>query len=47
MPELKEKDEICTFCLTIDKKLRKLTSKKANMAMFKIYELLFKLENED
>jgi len=44
MPELKEKDEISSFCLTIDKKLRNLNKKQANRAMFKIYELLFNLE---
>ncbi|XP_071639561.1 uncharacterized protein [Temnothorax longispinosus] len=47
MPEIKEKDEICSFCLTMDRKLRKLPLKKVNMAMFKMYELLFKIENED
>jgi len=46
MPELKEKDEISNFCSTIDKKLRNLNKKQANIAMFKIYEILFKLENE-
>ncbi|XP_077255561.1 uncharacterized protein LOC143893726 [Temnothorax americanus] len=47
MPEIKEKDEICSFCLTMDRKLRKLPLKKVNMAMFKMYELLFKIKNED
>lgn len=47
MPEIKEKDEIFSFCVTMDKKLRNLPSKKANIAMFKLYELLFKFENED
>ncbi|XP_071577249.1 uncharacterized protein [Temnothorax nylanderi] len=46
MPELKEKDEISNFCLTIDKKLRNLNKKQSNKAMFKIYELLFNVENE-
>lgn len=47
MPELKEKDEIDSFCLTMNKKLRNLPPKRANMEMFKIYELLFKFKNED
>lgn len=46
MPELKEKDEISSFCSTIDKKLRNLNKKQANRAMFKIYEILFNFENE-
>lgn len=47
MSQLKEKDEIDNFSLIINKKLRNLSPKKGSMAMFKIYELLFKYENED
>lgn len=46
MPELKEKDEISSFCSTIDEKLRNLNKKQTNRAMFKIYEILFNFENE-
>jgi len=45
MPELKEKDEIFSFCSTIDKKLRNLNKKQANRAMFKFmkYYLISKM----